>query len=190
MRIVLIGPPGCGKGTQSKRLIEYLGVPHLSTGDMLRQAKQEGTELGKEAAKYMDSGRLLPDSLVTKIVAERLSQPECERGCLFDGFPRTVGQAESLDEFLNERGTPLDLVLELVADQNEVVQRLLKRAEIENRLDDTPETITRRMEVYRSETAPLLDYYGKRGLLRSVDGMGTPEEVSDRVTSCIDQLRE
>ena len=190
MLIVFIGPPGAGKGTQAKRLIGHLGIPHLSTGDMLRQARQDGTELGKTASQYMDSGRLTPDSLVIDVVAERLEQPDCCDGCLLDGFPRTLCQARSLDECLARRGTPLDMVLELAVDQQELVRRMIKRAEIENRQDDNPETIARRLDVYRTETKPLLQYYQNRGLLQSIDGAATPDEVCERIKRCVDQTEK
>jgi len=187
MRIVFIGPPGAGKGTQAKRLIDHLGIVHLSTGDMLRQARKDGTELGKKAAEFMDGGSLVPDELVVGIVVERIAQADCQAGCLFDGFPRTIAQAQALDEQLEKQGTPLDLVLELKADEGELTRRMLERAKIENRPDDTPETIANRMEVYRSQTEPLLAYYTQRGKLEVIDGMGTPDEVFARIQACVDQ---
>jgi adenylate kinase len=186
MRIVFVGPPGAGKGTQAKRLIDHLSIVHLSTGDMLRQARADGTELGRKAAEYMDSGGLVPDELVVGIVVERIGQPDCRGGCLFDGFPRTMVQAETLDAELEKRGTPLDLVLELKADPAELSRRMLERAEIEGRADDTPETIANRMQVYQKQTAPLLDHYRKQGKLVSVDGMGTPDEVFQRIREAVD----
>ncbi len=185
MRIVFVGPPGSGKGTQAKRLIERLSIVHLSTGDMLRQARADGTDLGKKAAECMDGGGLVPDELVVGIVVERIGQADCQAGCLFDGFPRTIAQAEALDAELDNAGTPLDMVLELKADAEELARRMLERAKIEGRADDTPETIAKRMKVYTEQTAPLLDYYQKQGKLVTVDGMGTPNEVFDRTCQAV-----
>lgn len=189
MLIVFIGPPGAGKGTQSLRLTKYLQIPHLSTGDMLRQAKEEGTQLGQLAARYIDNGRLVPDPVVVSVVGERLHQPDCQNGCLLDGFPRTLGQAESLDAYLEERGTPLDLVLELSASEDELLRRLVRRAELEEREDDTPEKIARRLSDYRTKTQPLLEYYRRHGLLESVDGMQTPDEVFEDIQKRIKARR-
>jgi adenylate kinase len=190
MLIVFIGPPGAGKGTQSKRLIDYLGVPHLSTGDLLRRAHDENSPLGVMADSYMKQGRLVPDPLVMSIVGERLDKPDCAKGCLFDGFPRTIGQAESLDIHLRDRGTPLDAVLELKVDEDALVRRMIERAKIEHRPDDTPETIANRMQVYRLQTMPLLAYYAQRGLLDTIDGNGTPDAVFARIKSVVDARRK
>ena len=150
MIIVFVGPPGVGKGTQCKRLTDHLRIKHLSTGDIFRQAVKEGTPLGKQAAQYIDQGKLVPDNLVVDIVTERISQPDCREGCLLDGFPRTVEQARALDDFLAARQTAVDLVLQLDAPAEELKRRMLQRAGLEKRADDTPETIAHRMEVYRS----------------------------------------
>jgi adenylate kinase len=189
MLIVFIGPPGSGKGTQAKRLLAYLDIPHLSTGELLREAKEKGTSLGALAAQYMDHGRLVPDPLVLAMVAEKLQEPQFSKGCLFDGFPRTLQQARSLDESLQKRGTPLTFALELKADEDELITRMLKRAAAERRADDNPETIAHRMEVFRQQTAPLLDYYRFRGILTPIDAMGTPDEVFDRIKSAVDRRR-
>jgi adenylate kinase len=189
MLIVFIGPPGAGKGTQSKLLTEYLNVPHLSTGDLLRKAKEHNTPLGNMADSFMKAGKLVPDPLVMSIVGERLDQPDCQPGCLFDGFPRTIGQAESLDIYLKDRGTPLNMALVLKVDEEALVARMIQRGKIEHRPDDTPETIANRMQVYRLQTMPLLNYYTQRGLLESIDAMGTPDEVFARVKGAIDARR-
>ena len=189
MYIVFIGPPGAGKGTQSKRLLAYLQIPHLSTGEMLRAAKVQNTSLGHLAAQYMDAGRLVPDPLVMSIVGERLTQPQYAAGCLFDGFPRTQSQAKSLGEALEMRGTPLDMVIELRGDESELIGRMLRRAAEERRADDNPQTIAQRFEVYSRQTAPLLNYYSDLGLLTTVDAMGTADEVFARITTEIEKHR-
>lgn len=187
MLIVFIGPPGSGKGTQSRRLVERLRIPHFSTGELLRAAKQQDSPVGQLAARYMDEGKLVPDPIVLGLVGEELAKPAYERGCLFDGFPRTVQQAEALDAALEQRGTPLDLVIELRVDEEEITKRMLERAKHEGRADDNPATIRQRMEVYRRQTAPLLDYYRRTGRLCTVDAMGTPDEVFGRVCQGIDE---
>jgi adenylate kinase len=189
MLIVFIGPPGAGKGTQSKRLLGYLGIPHLSTGELLREEKTQNTSLGRLASQYMDFGRLVPDPLVLEMVGNRLNHPTYSKGCLFDGFPRTIQQAKSLDDSLLQRGTPLTMALELRADENELIGRMLKRAAAEKRVDDNPQTIAQRMDVYKKQTAPLLDYYAQQGLLVTIDAMGSPDEVFSRITAAVDARR-
>ena len=181
MFVVFIGPPGSGKGTQSKRLVERLGVPHLSTGELLRAAKKQDSAVGRLAAQFMDQGLLVPDDVVLRLVREELDRPQFSDGCLFDGFPRTVEQARSLDEALSERGTPLGVVIELAADEQELTQRMLNRARKEGRADDTPETIRERMSTYSTKTSPVLDYYRGTGRLLSIDAIGTPDEVFERI---------
>jgi len=189
MLIVFIGPPGSGKGTQAKRLLEYLSISHLSTGELLREAKATGSDLGKLAAQYMDQGRLAPDSLVLDLVDAKLREPQFAKGCLFDGFPRTLAQARALDLSLEKRGTPLTLVLELRADQDELLNRMLKRATQEGRADDNQQTIAHRFEVYRQQTEPLIDYYRFKGNLSIIDGMGTPDQVFERIKAVLEKRR-
>ncbi len=177
MRIVFIGPPGAGKGTQCKKLVELLAIPQLSTGEMLREVMRQDTALARWIASHLDAGQLAPDHLVMRIVAQRLTSPECDVGCLFDGFPRTIIQSQLLDEHFAGTKHKLDLVLELQVPQEELIQRLLKRAELEDRSDDNYETIKARLEVFETQTAPLLDYYRKRGLLTTINGMQSPDEV-------------
>jgi adenylate kinase len=182
MRIVFLGPPGSGKGTQAQRLKDYLGVAHLSTGEMLRDAGRAGTALGAQAAKYMQAGQLVPDDVVVGIVVDRLEQPDCARGCLFDGFPRTLPQAKALDETLSAHDMPLDLVLALEAPEDQLVERLLARG----RMDDKRETIHERFRQYTRLTQPLLEYYRQRGILRPIDGAGSPDAVFARIKGAVD----
>ncbi|MBW2724811.1 MAG: adenylate kinase [Deltaproteobacteria bacterium] len=188
-RILLLGAPGAGKGTQAATLVERLGIPHISTGDMLRKAVADETEIGLKAKAVMDSGKLVSDEIVIVIAEERLGLPDAKKGFVLDGFPRTRAQAEALDGMLGRLGTPLSRCIAVTVDTEAVVQRLLKRAELEGRADDNEETIRERMRVYDTQTAPLLDYYGGKyggkDILSEVDGMGTVEEVSARIETVL-----
>ncbi len=184
MRIIFIGPPGAGKGTQAERLLEYLKVPHLSTGDMLREAVRKKTPEGLSAQEYMNRGDLVPDSVILALVGRRLSEPDCVAGCLLDGFPRTVAQAESLGELLAASKQPLDGVIELRVDEEALVERLAQRG----RADDQPDVIRQRLVAYHKQTEPLLSFYRHLGLLHSIDGAGSPEQVFARIQAVLDQL--
>jgi len=189
MRIALLGPPGSGKGTQGVVLRESYGIPHVSSGDLLRAAVRDGTDLGRKAKAFMDQGALVPDELVLAMMKERLAQEDCRKGFLLDGFPRTRAQAEALTKMLGEAGTPLDHVVSLSVAESEIVARLRGRREQEGRSDDTDETVLQRMRVYTAETAPLLDYYRARGVLREIDGVGKPGEVSGRIRDAVGDPR-
>ncbi len=178
-RIMLLGAPGAGKGTQAALLADKLGIPHISTGDMLRAAVVAETPVGLEAKAVMEAGKLVSDEIVIAIAGERLAEEDAGKGFILDGFPRTLAQAEALEGVLARIGSGLDCCLAFTVDSEEVVQRLLKRAEIEGRADDNEETIRERMRVYDDMTAPLLAHYEKRGLLVEVPGRGTIEEVSE-----------
>lgn len=185
-RIVLLGPPGAGKGTQAARLAEHLGVPAVSTGDIFRANVAERTELGQTAQRYMDAGEYVPDEVTNAMVADRLSQPDAADGFLLDGYPRTEVQVAELDRILADGGQQLDAVVELTASTEEVVARLLGRAAEQGRSDDTEDVIRRRLEVYAEQTAPLTSIYAERGLLVQVDGMGEVAEVTERMIAALD----
>ena len=186
-RIVLLGAPGAGKGTQAALLVEKLDVPHISTGDMLRAAVSADTPVGLKAKAVMDAGKLVGDDIVIAIAEERLGEADARSGFILDGFPRTLAQAEALDELLARLDSGLECCLALTADTEAVVQRLLKRAEIEGRADDNEETIRERMRVYEEQTAPLLAYYREQGLLLEVSGMGSIESVSASVLGALER---
>jgi adenylate kinase len=186
--MLLMGPPGAGKGTQAKILARKLGIPAISTGDIFRANMADETELGLEAKRYVDAGEYVPDDVTNRMVRDRLSQPDALKGFLLDGYPRTVAQVETLDDLLAETGKMLNAVVVLKAEQDEIVQRLLKRAQLEGRSDDTEDVIRRRQEVYNEQTAPLLDVYADHNVLVEVDGVGDVEEVSERVLKAIAPL--
>lgn len=185
MRIILIGPPGAGKGTQAARLSEKLGIPAISTGDIFRANVKNETELGKTAKRYMDAGEYVPDEVTNSMVQDRLNQDDTANGFMLDGYPRTEAQVHELDRMLKEASQELDHVVELTADTDEIVARLLARAQIEKRADDTEEVIRHRLDVYVEQTQPLTDIYEERGLLRKVNGLGEIDEVTDRVIKAL-----
>ncbi len=185
LNIVLLGPPGAGKGTQSHLLSARYDIPEISTGEILRAAVRAGTALGKQAQQYMGRGTLVPDDVIVGIVEERLAAPDTQKGFILDGFPRTVAQAEALARMLARRGLSIAHVICIEVPQEELLQRLAGRRKLEGRGDDTDETIQRRLEVYRQETAPLVDYYRQRGLLRCIAGLGTVEEVFQRIIDAL-----
>jgi adenylate kinase len=189
MRLILMGPPGAGKGTQAKVISGRLDIPAVSTGDIFRANVSEGTPLGLEAKRYMDAGDYVPDQVTNAMVRDRLSQDDAAEGFLLDGYPRTVAQVAELDSMLGDVGGALDAVVVLTVDDEELVQRLLHRAETEGRTDDTEDVIRHRQDVYNEQTAPLIAVYAERGLLVEVDGMGTVDEVTGRVFSALDKVR-
>ena len=190
MNLVLFGPPGSGKGTQAKTLQERRGLPQLSTGDMLRAAIAAGTELGRKCKAIMDTGELVPDEIVIGIIAERYDQPDCAKGAVFDGFPRTIPQAEALDAMLAARDKKIDLVIELKVDDAVLIGRVEQRIKESGgvaRADDTPETLKNRLAVYYKNTAPLLEYYKKQGKLVTVDGLAPIDQVTQAIGAVLDR---
>ena len=181
-----MGPPGAGKGTQAIKIAEHYGIPAISTGDIFRALQTADTPLARQVRAIMESGGYVSDEITNQIVADRLAQPDCESGFLLDGYPRTLQQVQSLDDNLAETNRPIDAVISLLADTEEVVARLLRRAEIDGRADDNEETIRVRLQVYADQTAPLLEVYRSRGLLVEVNGLGEIDEVSDRVFAALD----
>ena len=184
-RMVLLGPPGAGKGTQAARIAERLNIPAISTGDIFRANVAGATELGTQAKAYMDKGEYVPDSITNAMVADRIVQADCENGFLLDGYPRTTAQVGELDSMLKASGLALDVVVEITADAEAVVARLLKRAGEQGRADDTEPVIRRRLEVYAESTAPLADLYAERDLLVQVDGMGEIDVVTGRIMEAL-----
>ena len=212
MNIVFLGPPGAGKGTQAKRITEKYGIPQISTGDMFREHLSKGTELGKKAKEYMEKGQLVPDEIVLSMVEERLKQADCERGFILDGFPRTVAQAEALDEMLAKWGKKIDYAIAIEVPDEVLVERLTGRrtckkcgmmyhikfkppkeenkcdvcgGELYQRPDDNEETVRNRLKVYYESTAPLIEYYEKKGVLHRIDGQGSIEEIFERIVKVL-----
>lgn len=185
MRIVLMGPPGAGKGTQAVAVSQWLGIPHISTGDIFRANMAQGTPLGIAAGVYMGRGNYVPDRITNAMVRNRLAEPDVAPGFLLDGYPRTVAQVAVLDEMLADVGLALDRVVELTVDSDELVGRLLNRAAEQGRADDTEEVIRRRMQVYVEQTEPLTELYAAKGILARVDGMGSIEDVRERVLAAL-----
>lgn len=186
IRLLIVGPPGAGKGTQAARIVERYGVPQISTGDIFRANIKAGTQLGQRVSQIIESGKLVPDELTNEIVADRLQAEDVANGFLLDGYPRTVDQAHALDRVLEADARALDAVVLLEVDTDEVVQRLLGRAEIEGRADDTEEVIRHRQEVYNEQTKPLVELYQTRGRLVAVDGLGEVDEVTERIFAALD----
>ncbi|TIM23297.1 MAG: adenylate kinase [Mesorhizobium sp.] len=191
MRLILLGPPGAGKGTQAQRLVEKHGIPQLSTGDMLRAAVQAGTEVGKRAKAVMDAGELVSDAIVNAIVAERIDQPDCAKGFILDGYPRTLVQADAVEQMLSDRSQGLDAVIELVVDDKALVGRIVKRADeaqaagLPVRKDDNPTVFEERLREYYKKTSPLIGYYYAKGKLRSVDGMADIDAVTEQIEAML-----
>lgn len=205
MRLILVGPPGAGKGTQAKRLVDRLDIPHISTGDMLRAARAKGTELGKQAASFMDSGALVPDSLVIAMVIERISEKDAQRGFMLDGFPRTRPQAEALDAALSEAGFSIDSVVVIEVPEEMIVKRITGRrtdrksgkiyhiefdpppesADLVQRPDDTAEVVKNRQAQYRRDTEPVIPFYDGKGLVKRINGVGSANEVTERILSAL-----
>ncbi|MCD6640951.1 MAG: adenylate kinase [Nocardioides sp.] len=189
MRLIIMGPPGAGKGTQAAFIAERFGIPAISTGDIFRANVSQGTELGVEAKRYMDAGQYVPDEVTNNMVRSRLAEDDTAPGFLLDGYPRTVAQVHELDSMLEESGRSIDAVVVLTVDQDEVVQRLLQRALEQGRADDTEDVIRTRQQVYADETAPLINVYRERGCLVEIDGMGQVDEVTSRIFDALDTTK-
>ncbi len=194
MILILLGPPGAGKGTQAQRIVERRAIPQLSTGDMLRAERDSGSALGKKVKAIMDGGNLVSDEIIEKLLTARTQKPDCKEGFILDGAVRTVGQAKMIDKILKKQKRALDVVIQLVVDEEELVNRLKKRvadtvaAGKPVRPDDNEETFRKRQEVYRAETAPLIPFYEKQGKLRKVDGMGKVADVAAAIDAILDEF--
>ena len=192
MKLILLGPPGAGKGTQADRVQSALGIPKLSTGDMLRAAAEAGTEVGKKAADIMERGDLCPDALVVSIIEERIEAPDCAGGFILDGFPRNLAQAEALSEMLERKGIDLDVVIELRVVEAALVDRIRQRVKETGgaRADDNEETLKKRMTVYREQTEPLIPFYEGKGLLKVVDGMASIDDVTSAISEILNETKK
>ncbi|HHU59268.1 MAG TPA: adenylate kinase [Bacteroidales bacterium] len=185
LNVVIFGPPGSGKGTQSEQIIDYFGLGHISTGDILRAEIKEGTELGKIAASFIDRGELVPDSTIIGMLENKLNTLKSSKGVIFDGFPRTVAQAQALKEMLAKRGESIDVMLNLEVERQELIARLLKRGETSGRSDDNLETIEKRIAVYEAQTAPVMDFYKAEGSYHGIQGVGSVAEIFERIKEAI-----
>lgn len=183
MNLILFGPPGAGKGTQAEKLVNHFDLPHLSTGNIFRANIKNETPLGKKVKSILDSGELVPDETVVELVADELDKEKYDGGVIFDGFPRTVGQAKALDEYLEENGKKVDAFVTLDVPEEELINRILSRGE--GRSDDTPEKVKTRLEVYRNETEPVLNYYRNQGVVEEVDGVGDVDEIFERIKKAV-----
>ncbi len=190
MRLIMMGPPGAGKGTQAKYIADHFGIPAISTGDIFRANVSKGTALGIEASKYMDAGDYVPDKVTNLMVRDRIDEDDANPGFLLDGYPRTLAQVEELDGMIKHTGHALDAVVVLTVDPDEIVQRLLQRAQVEGRADDTEDVIRRRQELYTEQTEPLIDVYRNRGILIEVDGMGEVDDVTRRIFDALDDIAQ
>lgn len=185
-RLLIVGPQGSGKGTQGVRIAEAYGIPVVSTGDVFRANIKAGSELGQRVQQIVEQGRLVPDELTSEIVRDRLAQPDATNGFLLDGYPRNLGQVAHLDDFLTSRDESLDAVIELRVPRDESIARLGLRAAQEGRSDDTDEIIAHRLDIYENETAPILDVYGERGIVDAIDGVGTLDQITDRIFAALE----
>jgi adenylate kinase len=186
MRMILMGPPGAGKGTQARYVADHFGIPAISTGDIFRANVSQGTALGKKAQEYMDAGEYVPDEITNLMVRARIDEPDAAPGFLLDGYPRTLAQVEELDGMIKHTGHALDAVVVLTVDPDELVSRLVQRAEVEGRADDTEDVIRRRQEVYAEQTEPLIGVYRDRGIVQEIDGIGEVSDVTDRIFAALD----
>lgn len=185
MKLLFMGPPGAGKGTQAAILCKELGIPQISTGEILRAAVKNGTEMGKKASEFMNAGKLVPDEVVIGIVQDRIKEDDAQKGYVLDGFPRTIEQADALGKMLAGMDQQLDAALNLDVPDEELVRRLLERAQKDGRADDTEPVIKERLQTYNSQTAPLIEYYEKQGILKPINGLGSMEEITDRIRGAL-----